>query len=806
MAATSKFALIDLASVGFSRIYKASENAVPASEYGGKAAGLAFLSSAGYQIPETVVLAASMFNVMGIGGFEEELSTCHQALLEGLPWSKLSARLRELIFSNIDELIPTDIASVIGEEFDLKRPMGFAVRSSAADEDGTEDSFAGIYESKLGVEGDFLREAICEVIASAFSDRALTYRFERTGRIDWTRMAVIIQPMLDPSHSGVCFSRMPGDGGLDDVYIESVEGLGVGLVNGTRAPHSYSICRQTNKLIASTRPTLSVDHFKSVKPIHSQAAGRLSLGIDRRSAQNIARAALQIEEGKGRPVDIEWLIDNQGQLVLLQARPLTAMASADDGKIHRYQIRGEPKIIGHGNPITNKISFGILRRYDKKPSKPVGGDVVVLADVIDVDWYPVLKDCAAVVTAGGGFTSHIAIVLRERGIPSIIGVGDAAFEQLQQALDSEVTIDCSGPAGHIYKGRCLFDRAAIATENLPDPPIPTYLVSSSLKSAVYLRNLPLSGIGLVRMEFLVAQEIGIHPLAIQEFDCGGLDDVDLADEIAARTNGYASAREWYIQTLANSISRFANAASGKRVNVRLPDFIADDYLSLLGGERYQGELEANPMLGFRGTTKLISDVYSLAFSADCAAIVEAFKQRAFHNISVILPFCRTPEDAKIATRKMRMAGLAGIEFGMMVEIPSNILLAKDFAKYFDFFLVGPMDLTQLTYAADRKTTALGHYSSQTAATKEFVNILLERLEGFAMDIFIGGLPLCQYRAEYIEKCSNNRIHFVELPDRIFEFLESIADENNKYYQASTEGTCIGDQVARDKGFSLHAQL
>lgn len=296
------------------------------------------------------------------------------------------------------------------------------------------------------------------------------------------------------------------------------------------------------------------------------------------------------------------------------------------------------------------------------------------------------------------------------------------------------------------------------------------------------------------MEFLISENIGIHPLAIRDYDANRLSNSELSRIIEDKINNYSSATEWYINTLANSICEFASLCPQQTVNIRFPDLLSDDYLTLEGGYLYEDTNESNPMLGWRGTTKLISDEHKDAFVYDCLALKEVVEVRGFKNVNIILPFCRTPEDALKAIKIIQSLNICSPKIGMMVEIPSNVVLGDDFGHLFDFFLVGPMDLTQLTYAADRKSTKLGYYNNETKATKEMVNIFLNKIQNYGKDVYIGGWPLFQYYwEEYRLHKSNNNIIMVELPDRLLELFNNIKDSEKIYKNNDkiiTENICV----------------
>jgi pyruvate,water dikinase len=299
-------------------------------------------------------------------------------------------------------------------------------------------------------------------------------------------------------------------------------------------------------------------------------------------------------------------------------------------------------------------------------------------------------------------------------------------------------------------------------------------VTSTLTNLDQYLRLPLAGIGLVRLEFLVHNDIGIHPLALIDYDNGAPQPPALKSAIEQRTRGFSSKREYYIQKLTEGICAIACRCPGKNINVRAPDFVVGDYLTLLGGRDYENEAEANPMMGWRGTSRLIDERYVAAFEMDCEAFRRVVDDYGFRNVNILVPFCRTPADAVAIRTILKRNGPTEALVGMMVEIPSNVMLAKQFAAIFDFFLVGPMDLTQLTYGADRTAWRLSRYCNETEAVKEMVKHFFYNIRDCDKDVFIGGWPLFQYLAEYNHVKGNNRIHVVELPDRLLELFENVS--------------------------------
>jgi pyruvate,water dikinase len=657
-------------------------------------------------------------------------------------------------------------------------------------EDSRQTSFAGVFESYINIPERELADKLRDCYMSVFSDHALDYARRNGISLKSIRMAAVIQPVAMPSAAGVAFTCEPETGCDTNVVIQSAFGFGEAIVSGELLPDTFIVNKHTGSIIRR-----SVTH----KPFQYVAADWEGGGVMRQSnlpasshrasltdgqLQTLFQLVRQIEADYGSPADIEWVLTDGGRFVIVQVRPLT-LAMSDESFV-RYELRGhfEGEPVATGQPITDHIVVGNVRRAHSKEFLANPGDVIV-ARHIDVDWTPSLRNATAVITEGGGYTSHIAIILREMGIPSLFGA-EGAFDALPEK--ETVTVACNARPGAVWRGALDISKEAFDLSHVYHPRTRVHLVSSSLSGIDKLLRLPLNGIGLVRLEFLISDAIGIHPMAIADYAAGRDLPDHVASEIFAKSSAYGSADEFYVTTLAESICGFASRCPGKVVNVRFADLLTDDYLSLIGGDVYETQREANPMLGWRGTTRLIDDDYRSAFVLDCRAFRLAIDELGFTNINLLLPFCRMPEDARAAIELIRTFGPSRARIGMMVEVPSNVALAKEFSDLVDFFLVGPMDMTQLTYGADRKAKKLSKYNNQTAATKEMVKMFLQRISGSRKEVFIGGWPLFQYLPEYRQVQTNNILHLVELPDRLLELFENLRELEGRGYAA--EGTPV----------------
>jgi pyruvate,water dikinase len=746
---------------------------------GGKALGLAKLARSSAPTLGGIVLTTSLFEQsLRELQLEAEIQAAQADLAVDRPralaaFADIAARICNASLAHIDvcELVTRELA---GNSTPLER--SWAVRSSCSLEDGRLDSFAGMFESYLNVPLELLEAHVLKCYASLYSAHCVQYAHDRGVAPAALRMAVIIQPAIDARASGVAFSVDSRARSRTQLLIEAVVGMGEGLVSGSGTPDRFTLCRRP---LAPVGRQLSECKPEAVRFAAAQGTQRAALtaqeqssfSIDWDEALELARTVLRLERKFEHAIDVEWLIDAQGKLWIVQARPLQVPDVPQVLIKEKFTAPPSEAPLATGQPITDRIVRGTVRWIDLNSAAAVPGEVVI-ARSVDVDWLPLLRNATAVIAMEGGWTSHIAIILREQGVPTLFAAGSSAYNLHD---GEQVTVDCSGTLGKVYHGHLPSERIVIQPDDIYAPTAPVYLVCSAIETVEDSLRFPVSGVGLVRMEFIIHEHVKVHPLAVRDYDRGTLDDPQLLEIVRKASRGFATASQWYTETVANAICNFASRCPGKPVNVRLPDLLSDDYLTLAGGSRYESQAEPNPMMGWRGTTKLISDQHREAFVLDCRALHEVIERRRFYNVNVLLPFCRTPKDAAAALTILRENGVTSARLGMMVEIPANVVLGDKFAPLFDFFLVGPMDLTQFTYAADRKTTRLGSYSNETDATREMVKIFLSKLaaHGFEKDVFIGGWPLFQHYREYQTVQGHNRLKMVELPDRLLEVFENL---------------------------------
>jgi pyruvate,water dikinase len=733
----------------------------PLPHVGGKAGGFAVLNRLKLPFPPGFVISTEAFR-----DFTKEVRA------RTLDARGEASRTRTLDPSQmLDVPLPSSLCDALSRR--LAGASGrFAVRSSCSHEDGSKNSFAGVFETFLNVPLDEVLRRIRDCYASCYSPRAVSYAENRGIPLEDLAMAVIVQECVSPICAGTAFSADPLSGTRDNMVVEAWWGLGNAVVDGSVTPAHFRYNRRTGAVYDS-RPGKGT-HYVSPgsgsgvvsRPLEAQHRG-LCLGAE--EVRRLANHAGSLEEALNQPVDIEWAKREDGTLVLLQCRPLVLPCASS---FTEYELKVPPREapILTGMPTSDKIVTGTVRKMKSRHDPYGPNDIVVIKDV-GVDWVPSLVQAKAIIVETGAWTSHFAIIMREYNLPTLLGA-DSAMALLEDG--EEVTLSCVGNPGKVWRGALPIVTKERDITALKKPKTPVHLVLSALSNVEKYLRLPVDGIGLVRLEFVITDIVKIHPLALVAYDQGTLTDAKTRARIEALTEGYALKAEYYVATLAAAISEFASRCPTGIVNVRAPDFTSDDYLTLIGGEFFEPPCEANPMMGWRGTTRLLDATYVDAFALDCAAFRRAIDDYGFSNVNILVPFCRTPDDGRRIYDTIRAKGPRKARIGMMVELPANALLARYFADIFDFFLVGPMDLTQLTYGADRSSTQLGRYNNETLAVKELVLCLLRNLEGRGKEIFIGGWPLFQYFEEYQAVASNNELKLVELPDRFVSLIENVA--------------------------------
>jgi len=601
--------------------------------------------------------------------------------------------------------------------------VSFAVRSSATAEDLPDASFAGQQESYLNVAGiDKVLDRIRHVFASLYNDRAISYRVHKGFAHHDVALSAGVQQMVrsDLASSGVMFTMDTESGFPDVVLITASYGLGETIVQGAVNPDEYYvhkpmlgagkqaiIRRQLGSKLIKMEFADAAHGSRSVRTIDVPTADRGRYCLSNADASELARYAVEIERHYGRPMDIEWGIDGvDGRLYILQARPET-VKSQSGHRQQRYKLKAHSTVLASGRAIGQKVGAGPVRLVDdaRDMERVQPGDVLV-TDMTDPNWEPVMKRASAIVTNRGGRTCHAAIIARELGIPAVVGCGDAT-EKLADGI--AVTVSCSeGDTGHVYEG--LLETEITETADGPLPPLPTKIMMNvgNPQLAFEFAQIPNQGVGLARLEFIINNNIGVHPKAILDWPNV---DADLKRAVTALSRGHESPRAFYVDKVAEGVATIAAAFWPRPVIVRLSDFKSNEYRKLIGGSRYEPE-EENPMLGFRGASRYVSADFAECFQLECIAMRRVRDEMGLTNVELMVPFVRTVGEAAAVVDLLARNGLTrgsganadgsgGLRLIMMCEIPSNALLAEDFLQYFDGFSIGSNDLTQLTLGLDR---------------------------------------------------------------------------------------------------------
>ena len=632
---------------------------------------------------------------------------------------KTGAEIRQWI---MDTPFPMELTIAITEQYqrlvaDSTTDMSFAVRSSATAEDLPDASFAGQQETFLNIVGlENILHAIKEVFASLYNDRAISYRVHKNFVHADVALSAGIQRMVrsDKGAAGVMFTLDTESGFRDAVFVTSSYGLGETVVQGAVNPDEFyvhkpmleagkhAVVRRNlgSKMIKMTFSTEKVAG-KSVITEEVEESLRHQFSLNDAEVMELARYAQIIEKHYGRPMDIEWGKDGiDGKLYILQARPETVQSQAGAGKVEKFKLKQFSKVLASGRAIGQKIGVGPVRivKDPKEMDQVRPGDVLV-ADMTDPNWEPVMKRASAIVTNRGGRTCHAAIIARELGIPAIVGCGDATETLTEGEI---VTASCTeGDTGHVYRGSLDFEITSRDISAMPDVPVKVMMNVGNPELAFEFAQLPNAGVGLARVEFIINNVIGIHPKAI--LDVERLPS-SKREEIKRRARGYASPKEFFVEKLVEGVSTIAAAFWPNPVIVRLSDFKSNEYRKLLGGELYEPE-EENPMLGFRGASRYIAQSFRDCFEMECRAMKKVRGEMGLTNVQLMVPFVRTVGEGQAVVDLLAEHGLKqgenDLKLIMMCEIPSNALLAEDFLKIFDGFSIGSNDLTQLTLGLDR---------------------------------------------------------------------------------------------------------
>jgi len=617
--------------------------------------------------------------------------------------------------------LPAALESAVREAFGRleagSRGATYAVRSSATAEDLPEASFAGQQETFLNISGlDNIIHAIREVFASLWNDRAIAYRVHKGYAHADVALSAGVQRMVrsDLGASGVLFT-LDTESGFDQVvFITASYGLGETVVQGAVNPDEFYVYKPN---VAAGRPAIlrRTVGSKAIKMVFADgnAAGRSTTTVpvadaDRQrfsitdeEVDELARYAVAIEKHYGRPMDVEWGRDGiDGRIYVLQARPETVKSQEGATQLRRYRLKATSEVLASGRAIGQKIGQGEVRliKSAAEMERVRPGDVLV-TDMTDPDWEPVMKRAAAIVTNRGGRTCHAAIIARELGIPAVVGCGDATRALAEGA---QVTVSCAeGDTGNVYAGRLEVEIVDVALDKMPPCPTKIMMNVGNPELAFAFRRLPNEGVGLARLEFIISKNVGIHPKALIEY---ATLPADLRAEIAPRIAAYGDPVEYYVAKIAEGVATIAAAFWPKKVIVRLSDFKSNEYSNLVGGKRYEPH-EENPMLGFRGASRYVAPSFYDCFALECRAMKRVRDEMGLTNVEVMIPFVRTLAEAKAVIGLLAQNGLKrgenGLRVIMMCEIPSNALLADRFLEHFDGFSIGSNDMTQLTLGVDR---------------------------------------------------------------------------------------------------------
>ena len=657
--------------------------------------------------------------------------------------TKAGEEIRQWI---MDAPFPPQLAEDIEkayQEMTAENPdMRVAIRSSATAEDLPDASFAGQQETFLNIKGlQNVLDAVREVFASLYNNRAIAYRVHKNFEHHEVAISVTVQRMVRSENavSGVMFTLDTESGYDGVVFVTSSYGLGETVVQGAVNPDEFYVDKNClhNKRPAILRRNLGSkliqmvydEHTsagKSVKTIPVDEEQRLAFSLQDDEIEQLARQALIIEKHYGRPMDIEWAKDgDDGGLYIVQARPETVNSQRSNTSVERYLLNEHSETLCEGRSIGHRIGNGKVRIVESIDvmHEVQEGDVLV-ADMTDPDWEPVMKKAAAIVTNRGGRTCHAAIIARELGIPAVVGCGDAT--ELLKDVDS-VTVSCAeGDTGYVYKGLLDFDISTSDLEKMPDLPFKLMMNVGNPDRAFSFQALPNEGVGLARLEFIINRMIGIHPKALLNFD---QQPEELKETIRRRMAGYADPLAFYKSKIAEGVSTIASAFADKKVIVRLSDFKSNEYAHLIGGDAYEPH-EENPMLGFRGASRYISDDFQACFQLECEAMRYVRDEMGLTNVELMVPFCRTPGEARQVIDLLAQNGLErgknGLRIIMMCEIPANALLADQFLEYFDGFSIGSNDLTQLTLGLDRDSGLVAHlFDERNDAVKALLSMAIQ---------------------------------------------------------------------------------
>jgi len=775
------------------------------------------LKNEGIKVPNGFAVTAEAYRYfLEYAGIGEEI----QKILEDLDTSDLNNLLRK--GRNIREIIkdapfPSDLTEAIYNAYDqLATEFGqqgldnldVAIRSSATAEDLPDASFAGQQDTYLNVEGKRSVLGACHrCFSSLFTNRAISYRHDKGyGQFD-VALSIAVQKMVrsDQAYSGVIFSIDTETGFKDVVFVTAAYGLGENVVQGAVNPDEYYVFKPTLKMgkravisrkmgDRDIKMVYSPNDNAKVRNVATTMEEKHRYVLEDDEILTLAQWTCIIEDHYGKPMDVEWAKDGDGthvgtgELFIVQARPETIHSQKSTNTYENYSLLEKGQILATGTAVGTKVGQGVANIiHSVRDIQRFQPDQVLVTDMTDPDWEPVMKIASAIVTNKGGRTCHAAIVSRELGIPCVIGSGNAdqTIENLQ-----EVTVSCcEGETGYVYEGLLEFQVDRVDISDIPKTKTDIMMNVGIPEQAFAQRMIPSDGVGLAREEFIINSHIGIHPLALLEYDDlrkRARGDRKLAGaiyEIDHLTAAYTDKRQFFIDKLAEGVGRIAAGFYPNDVIVRLSDFKTNEYENLLGGYLYE-PVENNPMIGWRGASRYYDKTFMPAFELECIALLKARNEMGLTNIKVMVPFCRTPEEGKKVIDLMSRFGLVqgedGLEVYVMCEIPSNVICADQFADIFDGFSIGSNDLTQLTLGLDRDSNLVSHiYDERSDAVKRLVAQVIKVAKERGKKIGICGQAPSDFPdfAEFLVECGIDSISLI--PDTVIKTRLAIAEKEKE---------------------------
>jgi pyruvate,water dikinase len=693
--------------------------------------------------------------------------------------------LKGTFSASFSEEIKTAYKNLSGK--DLKE---VAVRSSATAEDLPDASFAGQHDTYLNIKGNVeLLEAIRKCFASLYTNRAIKYREDKGFSHDTIDLSVGIQRMVrsDKGCSGVGFTIEPESGFEQIILLSGVWGLGENIVQGVVNPDEFYVFKPSlkngknpiiQKKLGDKKLTMIYSNNTPNAPlvnVNTSEYNQHRYVLSNEEIVTLAQWANLIETHYKKPMDIEWAKDGMtNELFITQARPETVHQTRNKNILIEYTLTEKGKLLAQGNAVGSKITVG-KACFLKSPKEAgqLARNTIIVTDTITPDWDPLLKQVAGIITNKGGRTSHAAIVARELGVPAIVGCGNATVTIKDGAI---ITLSCAkGQTGYIYEGALSFKEKEIDFSNIKMPKTEVKMILADPENAFQLSFYPNSGVGLLRMEFIITHLVKVHPMALVKFE--GLKDATVKKKITEITQGYTHKEDYFIEKLSQGIATIAAAFYPKEVIVRLSDFKTNEYANLIGGNDFE-PVEENPMLGFRGASRYYNDIYKDGFALECKAIKKVREEMGLTNLKVMVPFCRTVEEGEKVIAGMKENGLTrdnnDLEIYTMVEIPSNVILAEKFAEIFDGFSIGSNDLTQLTLGIDRDSEIMGKlFDENDEAAKQMISMAIQSARKTGTKIGLCGQAPSDFPdyASFLVKEGIDSISFN--PDALLQGIENI---------------------------------